>query len=449
MDTLAAAAKISQKLEASLQELLKTLLASAVKGDLLKMESDLNESVTELYNNIAKEVLVEAALESEPVIRAKAKGYGFRKLEWRMIKVQVRTGHYVEVPSLYAYKVPARYKGTRHLHRIHWKLLKGATPGYYSVASLLSVMCPSFEVAGQVLGSLCIAHNRERLRELSNALARLCQGRQAVLTRRKGESLAGKRVLIGIDGGRTRTRVPNGKVNAAGNGKYETPWVEPKMFVIDVLDEEGNMSRYTSPIYGCEFDADELFGLLSTHLKGLNIELAASVQIAADGAPWIWNRAYKILCGLGVPEERITQTVDYYHAAQYVHKIVGALPKKSKEKAGEILKEFKEWLWEGKIEEIVKKCNQLFRKKSKEVAQYIGYLSKNMDRMRYVLFRSKKLVCGSGIIESAIRRVINLRFKNASAFWNPENVKGLFFLRGMALAFRWNTLIINIVEQGI
>ena len=194
MDTLTAAAKISEKFELHFQELLVTLFDSAVKGDLLTMESRLTEAMTELYNNVAEEVLFSAALESEPTLRVKAKEHGFGKLEWRMIKVQIKTGHQVEVPSLYACKVPARYEGTRHLHRIHWKLLKGATPSYYSVVSLLSVICPSFEVASQVLGSLSIAHNRERLRELSNALARLCQGRQAALTRRKGEDLRGKRV---------------------------------------------------------------------------------------------------------------------------------------------------------------------------------------------------------------------------------------------------------------
>jgi hypothetical protein len=449
MDILAATAKINQIFEERLPVLLKSLLAECVKGDLLQMEKDLSASLTDLQNVISEEVLKGAALEVLPKLREKARVSGFGKFEMRKIKVQIKTGHMVEVPSLYACKVPAGYSGTPHLLRGHWRLLKGATPAYYGVTSLLCVMCPSYEVASQVLGSLMIAHNRERIRELSQALANLCQGRQAALSHRKGETLCGKRVLIGIDGGRTRTRNYTGKANTAGNEEYETPWVEPKMFVIDVVDEEGKMSRHVSPIYGCAYDCDELFDLLATHLKALNIKQASSVQIAADGAPWIWNRAYEMLCGLGVAQEVITETVDYYHAAQYVHKIVGALPKKSKINASEILKEFKGWLWDGKIAEIVHKCNQLFRKKSKEVAQYIGYLSKNMARMRYQLFRSMKLVCGSGIIESAIRRVINLRFKNASAFWKPENVKGLFFLRGIALSSRWNTLIINIVEHGI
>ena len=55
-------------------------------------------------------------------------------------------------------------------------------------------------------------------------------------------------------------------------------------------------------------------------------------------------------------------------------------------------------------------------------------------------------MCGSGIIESGIRRIINLRFKNSPAFWKQENVERLFFLRGILLSFRWKTMMNNLVK---
>ena len=67
--------------------------------------------------------------------------------------------------------------------------------------------------------------------------------------------------------------------------------------------------------------------------------------------------------------------------------------------------------------------------------------------MQYAEYQDKKLMCGSGIIESGIRRVINLRFKNASAFWKQANVEGLYFLRGILLAFRWNIMINNLIKS--
>ena len=61
--------------------------------------------------------------------------------------------------------------------------------------------------------------------------------------------------------------------------------------------------------------------------------------------------------------------------------------------------------------------------------------------------RQKKWPCGSGIVESAIRRVINLRFKSPSTFWNKANVEGLIFLRAVFLAGRWATLMQNLVTN--
>ena len=229
--------------------------------------------------------------------------------------------------------------------RAHWNLLKGASAAYYGTVCQFSVLCPSFEVACHILETQGIAHNRDRVQELSRALARHCKSRQAELTRGKGETLRGKRVLIGVDGGRTRMRQYTGEKNSAGNAKFDTPWMEPKMFVIEVLDEQGNIERSELPIYGCLFGDDELVDLLAQHLQGLEIQHAKQVQIVADGALWIWNRLKERLLSLGVSEEKIIETVDFYHASEYVHKLVAALPSRQKKASATILKSFKQWLW--------------------------------------------------------------------------------------------------------
>lgn len=424
----------------------ETFIDKASRGDLAGFESELWELVVQFYNLVAEGVLKASAEAAQGELRKKARVLGLGKLEGRPMRAQIRTGHYVTVPGLYAKKVPRGYQGVRHMLRAHWKLLKGASAAYYGMVCQSSVLCPSFEVACHILETQGIAHNRDRVQELSRALARHCIGRQAELTRGKGETLRGKRVLIGVDGGRTRMRQYTGEKNPAGNAKFATPWMEPKMFVIEVLDEKGNIERSRLPIYGCLFGDDELVGLLAQHLEGLEIQHASQVQIVADGALWIWNRLKERLLSLGVEEEKIVETVDFYHASEYVHKLVAGLPQKQKGSSATILKDFKQWLWEGDIEAIVEKCRQYFKRPSQEINQYIGYLDKNKGRMQYAEFRNKKLVCGSGVIESGIRRVINLRFKNSSAFWKPENVEGLYFLRGILLAFRWDILMDNLIQ---
>ncbi len=47
---------------------------------------------------------------------------------------------------------------------------------------------------------------------------------------------------------------------------------------------------------------------------------------------------------------------------------------------------------------------------------------------------------GSGAMESAIRRVVNLRIKGNSIFWLAENVEAILPLRSFYKARRWHHL---------
>lgn len=53
----------------------------------------------------------------------------------------------------------------------------------------------------------------------------------------------------------------------------------------------------------------------------------------------------------------------------------------------------------------------------------IGYCQKHYHRMQYADFMAQNLPIGSGVIESAIRRIVNLRIKGPGIFWLPENAE--------------------------
>ncbi len=449
MEALTPLAKIVHSFEDAIKNNEAKLVEQLNNGDLYGFEELLHGLFQSQYNMAAEVYMAVSARQSEAAQRARAAGLGLGKLVRRPLKIQLRTGHYVGLEGLYAKKAPRGHEGPRHLLHLHWKVEKGASPAYYSQACLFSVLCPSFEVAGQVLDIQGVRHNLDRIKGLAHHLAGRCRGRQAELGRSPGESLRGKRVVIGIDGGRTRTRQYNGRANKKGNPLYDTPWVEPKMFVIGVLNGDGQMDRSRRPIYGVLFGDDELMALLGRYLEGLQIGRAKQVQVVADGSPWIWNRARDMLGKLGVRPEKITETLDYYHASEYVGKIVAGLPKKFSKQAGRLADQFKEWIWAGNIEAVVEKCEELFSNPSKEIVRYVGYFQNNEGRMHYADYQKDKLMCGSGIIESGIRRVINLRFKNASAFWKKENVESLYFLRGILLSFRWKIMMNNLVYQEL
>ena len=60
--------------------------------------------------------------------------------------------------------------------------------------------------------------------------------------------------------------------------------------------------------------------------------------------------------------------------------------------------------------------------------------------MNYADIRQKGLPIGSGAMESAIRRVVNLRLKGASIYWLRENVEAMLLLRSYFKAGRWDML---------
>ena len=72
----------------------------------------------------------------------------------------------------------------------------------------------------------------------------------------------------------------------------------------------------------------------------------------------------------------------------------------------------------------------------------IAFLEKHAQagHMRYAQFRKKGVALGSGAIESAIRRVVNLRLKGPSIYWHKTSAEAVLLLRSYYKAGRWNHL---------
>ena len=60
--------------------------------------------------------------------------------------------------------------------------------------------------------------------------------------------------------------------------------------------------------------------------------------------------------------------------------------------------------------------------------------------MKYDLIAANGLPIGSGAMESAIRRVVNLRLKGASIYWLEETAEAMLLLRSFYKSGRWDML---------
>ena len=121
MEPLTTLAKISN----SFKEVIETNEAKFIeqldKGDLYGFEESLFQLFQSMYNLVAESYMRDSARQSEPTQRTKAAGMRLGKLVRRPAKIQLRTGHYVEMEGLYAKKAPPQHKGSRHLLHLHWR----------------------------------------------------------------------------------------------------------------------------------------------------------------------------------------------------------------------------------------------------------------------------------------------------------------------------------------
>lgn len=448
MESLVTQTKIEKIIDMTLNVHLENLMEDLLLGDLKSFEQNLWSHLTHLYNQLSELFLCLAAV----LLLDKMKGIGKSekgcKLKKRRLSIRLSTGYLVKVESYYVKKLPKTWdkKKRRHLLADYWHLIGNASPLLYDRVGFCSVISSSYELGYQTLTKLGAVLSLSSFKKIANQLAIHCKDKdEASLQLKPQESLADKRVVISIDGGRVRRRKNKEKRNKSGNLIYDTKWKEPKLLVIDVLDENGQPSREELPIYGCRFKKKDFFVLLEDYLEKLEIDKAVQVQILADGAPWIWNNTKESLLKLGVNSDKIIETLDYYHASKYIYALVEKMPKRISEKQKkQYLQQFKQQLWEGQSDTIVKTCQTIYKRPSKVIKQYIEYLDKHQEKTQYADFQENKLMCGSGIIESGIRRVVNLRFKNASSFWKKENVEKMLFLRGVLMANRWDILMQNL-----
>lgn len=255
----------------------------------------------------------------------------------------------------------------------------------------------------------------------------------------------GKRCAISLDGGRVRTRKNKcGPKTSKKRHRYKADWKEPKLLHIWLVDDTGKICRDFAPwIDGTMKGADAVFMLLSYYLRALNITAAYQVLFIADGAPWIWNRVKTLIVNLNLDPEKVFQIVDFYHAVEHLSTVANlrkSWPNKERKKW---IGRLKGYLWKGKIDSVIEEVRKLLRgRNSKTINRERNYFAKNIKRMKYNIARENNLPIGSGPMESAIRRVINLRMKGNGIFWKEENAEAMIMLRSFYKAGRWEQLVL-------
>lgn len=256
----------------------------------------------------------------------------------------------------------------------------------------------------------------------------------------------GKRVVVSVDGGRLRVRRrTQGRPRKGGRKHFVTEWREPRVLTIYTVDEEGQRDKEVSSVIDATLgDADATFRLLIYHLRRLGVHQAEHVSFVADGAPWIWVRTEGVREALGLASARFTEFIDWYHVVERLHGLSQVPSGWSEERRTAWVAEQKERLMEGQEGAVKKASLELLEEGSKAYVAENAFWSRNANRMRYDLARQVQLPIGSGAVESAVRRVVNLRLKGPTIHWLEEHAEGILHLRSYAKAGRWKE-----IEQAV
>ena len=137
----------------------------------------------------------------------------------------------------------------------------------------------------------------------------------------------------------------------------------------------------------------------------------------------------------------IVELLDMYHAVQHLYAFSERKKSWTRKKRARWINEQKQCLKKGNIEKFIGALEIACRgAKSTLLRRELECFCKHRERMTYATRKALHMPMGSGAIESAIRRVINLRLKSPCIFWHEDTVSEILLLRSYFKACRWGQL---------
>ncbi len=235
-----------------------------------------------------------------------------------------------------------------------------------------------------------------------------------------------ERLYISMDG--TKIHLTRGWSEIRLGAVYETEAVRQK--------DGSVVPRTVRPTY-LPFRGDvEAFGqLVYLEAARRGLEDAGEVIILGDGAEWIWRQARHIC-----PEA--VCIVDWWHATEHLWEAAKALFGEGSVAAQEWERAREAELWDGQVEKVLAALRQALPTATGDalqaVQEEITYFTNQRNRMRYDEYRASGYQIGSGTVESACKRVIGQRLKQAGMIWSEPQALAVASIRAALLDGQWD-----------
>lgn len=236
-------------------------------------------------------------------------------------------------------------------------------------------------------------------------------------------------MVLGIDGAYVPTRPDSARTPGEGRrakrarrARWRGQWRDAKGLRFYLLDGE----RIVHILSWHQVQNEAQLGEALKAIKQADLipEEQVRLCVVCDGAEWIWKHVQTLF-----PQAR--QVLDYYHCAQYLHKVAKAHYGAS----GQAL----EWveatmtrLYLGKVGRVLgglKRMQTQSDEAQKAIANCWDYLHEHRGRTTYQKLRRGGYPLGSGGIESSNKFICHVRLKRSGAWWYEANSNQMLALR--------------------
>jgi Uncharacterised protein family (UPF0236) len=236
-------------------------------------------------------------------------------------------------------------------------------------------------------------------------------------------------LVLGIDGAYVPTRPDSARKPCEGQGRtrakrahWRGQWRDAKGFRFYLLDGD----RIVHVLSWHQVQNEEQLGEALKQVKeaGVIPEEQVRLCVVCDGAEWIWKHVQTLF-----PHAR--QVLDYYHCAQYLHRVAKAHYGASVQ-ALEWVEATMTRLYLGKVGLVLgglKRMQAQSDEAEKAIANCWDYLDEHRGRTAYRKLRRGGYPLGSGGIESSNKFICHVRLKRSGAWWYEDNSNHMLALR--------------------
>ena len=169
----------------------------------------------------------------------------------------------------------------------------------------------------------------------------------------------------------------------------------------------------------------------------------------ADGAHWIWDRAKALYELSGLDPKKVTEVVDWCHAVEKLHEVSKQVKSFSEAEQSRWVRTAERHLYFGDLPGLMACFDDIgFGRRGRSINKHRPYFEKNIARMQSSDFSAAHQPVGSGAVESAIRRVVNMRLKGSGSFWLADHADSMLLVRCYLKAGRLDDLIDWSITRG-